>query len=112
MMRALKLPWRYAACDANPAPARNGAEQSNDEVHEQSRNTKHGVPLPSIGREQNRTETAKPRPTCPLVEGDVHPLTAAVEREVGVPEQLRVALPQGEGRRLRRGNKLARGGSS
>jgi hypothetical protein len=40
----------------------------------------------------------------------VHPLAPAVEREVGVAEQLRVAVPEGEGRLRRRGEEVARGG--
>src|SRR4051812_38106482 len=41
--------------------------------------------------------------TCPLVEGDVYSLAVSVEPEVGVAEQLGVALPEGERRRGRAG---------
>jgi hypothetical protein len=58
-------------------------EQRNDETHPLQRTRRH-----RSGKK--RTET------CPLVEGDVHPLAAAVEREVGVAEQLRVPLTEGE----------------
>lgn len=40
----------------------------------------------------------------------MHRLAPAVEREVGVAEQLRVAVPEGEGRLRRRGEEVARGG--
>jgi hypothetical protein len=49
----------------------------------------------------DRARTAASAETCSLVEGDVHPLAVAVEREVGVAEQLRVALPEEEGRSRR-----------
>lgn len=85
-MRALKSPWRYAPCDANPAPARRNRANA---VRFTTR-TEHGI-------DRSDSKNSKPK-TCSLVEGDVHPLAVAVEREVGVAEQLRVALPEGEGR--------------
>jgi hypothetical protein len=53
-------------------------------------------PTTQSQRKRRHRSGKKRTETCPLVEGDVHPLAAAVEREVGVAEQLRVPLPEGE----------------
>lgn len=92
MILALKNPCRYASCDANPAPGK--PHEHDAAIMASAKNSTLRRRRKITKQEGNRSagSARKETPTCPLVEDDVDALSTAVEREVGVAEELRVAL--------------------